>query len=120
MSIEWTAKQRREVEECLARNPANSGNCLEVARGILPIGQEQDVNARPWKLRPRPGQGRFVVPKVSVGNRWFHHFTVEAVEHCVDALTGPDGTQIPGYLAEHWRYSEALELVDTSLTENEP
>lgn len=44
------------------------------------------------------------------GTQWFVHFTVEVTAHCVDALTGVDGTETERYLEEHWQYPEFLAL----------
>jgi hypothetical protein len=38
--------------------------------------------------------------------RWFHHVTVAAAEHCVDALTGPDGHARATYLDAHFEHAE--------------
>lgn len=115
MPITWTDDQRTAIQDCLSKHPANSSRCLEAAKEILPTARKQDSNATPWKICPRPGFGFFVCPKVSVKGRWFHHFTVEASSHCVDALTGIDGTLKVTYLAQHWQYGDALEWVSTAL-----
>lgn len=106
MPVDWFAGQRDAVAVLLDAHPAESGRCLEAARGVLPIAQKRDGDARPFKLVPL--EGRFVVPRLSVGRRWFHHYAVEVVAHCVDALTGPDGSSRSDYLDRHWQYGDRI------------
>ena len=85
---------------------------------MLPIAQQLDRRARAWKLTPR--LGRFVVPRSDVGQRWFHHFTVEVDDHGVDALTGPDGTSWQHYLPTHWQHDRHLRCTEADLAGEEP
>lgn len=117
MPIRWSTAQRREVQDCLSAHPAPSGRCLEAARGVLPVARARDADARSWKISPL--EGYFVVPRQSVGGRWFHHYTVEVELHYVDALTGVSGTVSDAYLAEHWRYPERLGFTDVDLSKEE-
>jgi len=48
---------------------------------------------------------------------WRKHWTTHVERHCVDALTGSDGAAASAYLAEHWLYSDVLELVADPLGE---
>lgn len=98
MSIDWSEIQRTAVEGALSRYPAESHECREAARLLLPIARERDAGARAWRLRPR--EGRYIVPMRSVGRDWFFHVTVETEAHCVDALTGVAGTPRAAYAGE--------------------
>lgn len=118
MPIGWTPNEHDAVAAILIAYPAHSGRCFDAARNILPIAQGRDAEARPWRIKPR--QGRFLVPKVSVGKRWFHHYTVEVDQHGVDALTGPGGTDWRTYLPTHWQYPNALDCVQTELRNEDP
>lgn len=63
--------------------------------------------------------GRFVVPNQAIGQRWFHHFTVEVERHGVDALTGPSGTLWGSYLSTHWQHPESLRCTESNLEDEE-
>lgn len=117
MAIDWYAGQREGVVAHLSAHPAESGECLEAARAVLPIAKARDPNAHSWKLVPI--EGRFVVPKRPLERRWFHHYTVEAVEHCVDALVGADGSPRSGYLEQHWQYADCISLQEVDLAKEE-
>ncbi len=106
MAIEWAPGQRERVQALLTRHPAPSGRCESAARGILPIGRERDLNAQIWRLDP--AEGRYVVPRARLEFPWFYHLTVETEAHCVDALTGVDGTSRASYLDEHWTEADAI------------
>ncbi|HSK03374.1 MAG TPA: hypothetical protein VK932_19115 [Kofleriaceae bacterium] len=71
MPVEWTPEQREAVEAVLLAYPAESGGCFEAARAVRAIARSRDSAAQGWKIRPR--KGRFVVPKMNIGQRWFHH-----------------------------------------------
>ena len=90
MAIDWRDSQRTRVDKSLCDHPLESGRCQEAAREILPVATEIDAGARTRLLRPKPGEGRFVVPKVKLGVRWYDHYSVNAQRHYVDALTGVD------------------------------
>jgi hypothetical protein len=107
------------VQAVLDAHPAESGRCREAARGVLPLARNVDELAAIAKLLPRPGLGWFVCPARRIDARWSHHFSVRVCEHLVDALSGPDGTPAPSYLAQHWRYPEALQWVDPDPAELE-
>ena len=113
MPIGWTPDERYAIDAILIAHPADSGRCFEAAQNVFPIALERDASATPWKIKPR--YGRFVVPKINVGQRWFHHYTVEVEQHGVDALTGSDGTTWQAYLSTHWRYSNDLDCLHTDL-----
>ncbi len=106
MSIEWTPGQRERVQALLTKHPVPSARCEAAARGILPIGRERDGTAQIWRLDP--AEGRYVVPRVRLKFPWFYHLTVETEAHCVDALTGVDGTSRATYLDEHWTEVDAI------------
>ncbi len=106
MAIDWTLGQRKQVVAHLDAHHVQSGRCLEAARGVLPIAQARDEGARPWKLIP--GEGRFVVPKHPLARKWWHHYTVEAVDHYVDALAGADGTNRANYSEQHWQCADRI------------
>ena len=118
MGIRWSRSQRDAVGVALIEHPAPSGRCFHAARAILPLAQRVDPVARPWKITP--SAGRFVAPRSDVELRWFHHITVQADAHAVDALTGADGTAWPNYLPHHWQYPKYLRLAETDLTGAEP
>lgn len=111
------ARGTEAVEAVLLAHPTASGRCFEAARAVRVIARDRDPGARVWKIRPR--KGRFVVPKLSIGQRWFHHFTVEVDRHGVDALTGPDGTRWEAYLSTHWEHPSYLICTETDLEDEE-
>ena len=117
MPVEWERNEREAVEVVLSAYPAVSGRCFEAARAVLAIARGHDPAARGWKIRPR--MGRFVVPAQELGQRWFHHFTVEVERHGVDALTGPDGTPWDAYLETHWEHPRYLSCTETDLEEED-
>jgi len=50
-----------------------------------------------------------VLPKQSIGDPpWTYHATTAVEAHCVDVLTGVDGTPRELYLHEHWKEPDAL------------
>lgn len=106
--IAWTSDQRARVEQVLTSYPVASGRCESVAWEILPIGRERDPS------------GLYVVPRVELTQFWFHHFTVELDAHCVDALTGADGTPRSTYLGEHWTETDAISWVAVEERPHEP
>lgn len=116
--IVWTGEQRDRVERVLASYPAASGRCESAAWEVLPIGCERDPEAQVWQLLP--SEGLYVVPRIELAQRWFHHFTVEVEAHCVDALTGADGTPTAAYLDEHWTETDAISWVATVERPHEP
>jgi hypothetical protein len=118
MSIRWAPDARDAVDTILIAHPAPSGRCFHAARAIHPIACHLDPRARAWKVTPRVG--RFIVPKRDIGQRWFHHITVEVDDHGVDALTGPDGTPWPDYLPTHWLHDHHLQCTEADLTGEEP
>jgi hypothetical protein len=117
MPVEWKRNEREAVEAVLLAHPAASGRCFDAARAVLTIARGRDPAARGWKIRPR--KGRFVVPKQDLGQRWFHHYTVEVDHHGVDALTGPDGTPWDAYLPTHWLHSTYLSCAETDLEDED-
>lgn len=92
MPIAWTRPQRQRVQRALRDHPADSGRCEQAARRILPTAHERDAAAQIWQLWPADEDASFVIPKAPAGVLWYIHYTVEAEQHCVDALTGVDGT----------------------------
>lgn len=74
------------------------------------MAREIESAARARKLVPT--EGWFVLPKVSVGARWYEHFSVHLQCHYVDALTGADGTDDASSLEVHWKHPESLGWVD--------
>jgi hypothetical protein len=114
MAVAWTSDERRAVDETLHSFPASSGKCFEAAQEVLRTAQQRSpATSKGWKLKPR--YGRFVVPKTAVGQRWFHHYTVEVEQHAVDALTGTSGTVWDAYLSTHWDYSTDLAVFEHDL-----
>ena len=107
-----------DTERVLARYPVGSGRCESAAWEILPVGRERDEKAQIWQLVPT--EGIYVVPKVEQDVFWFHHFTVEVDAHCVDALTGVDGTIRSAYLDEHWTETDAISWIATTERTHEP
>ena len=79
MPIAWTPDERRAVDEALRSFPASSGKCFEAAQEIFRTAQQRSPPTKGWKIKPR--LGRFIVPKIEVGQRWFHHYTVEVEHH---------------------------------------
>lgn len=111
--VAWTHDEQAAVEATLERFPVASGRCFDVARDVLEVARSRDATSKAWKIKPR--QGRFVVPKIHLGQRWFHHFTVEVEHHGVDALTGSAGTPWQSYLGVHWKYADDLLCIESSL-----
>jgi hypothetical protein len=110
MPISWSPPQREMVARVLARHPAESNRCGQAAREILPVARQVDAGARARKLLPL--EGRFVVTKRPLEQRWYQHVAVHAQEHVVDALTGVEGTPARSYLEQHWMYPESLDWED--------
>lgn len=113
MAIAWSPAQRKLVTRLLGVYPAISGKCVTLARKLLPIARERDRDALVWRLHP--AEGRFVLPKTPAGEPWYYHATVETEAHCVDALTGVDGTSRESYAEEHWKEPDALRWVQDDL-----
>jgi hypothetical protein len=113
MPVDWTSSEFEAISAVLVAHPAASNRCFEAAREVMTIARGRDAAAKGWKITPR--QGRFVVPKKDVGQRWFHHFTVEVEAHGVDTLTGPGGTAWSAYLPTHWKYPQYLSCTETEL-----
>jgi hypothetical protein len=111
MPIAWTRPQRQRVQRALRDHPADSGRCEQAARRILPTAHERDAAAQIWQLRPADEDASFVIPKAPAGVLWYIHYTVEAEQHCVDALTGVDGTPRDSYLETHWKAPDQLRWV---------
>lgn len=111
MPIAWTRPQRQRVQRALRDHPADSGRCEQAARRILPPAHERDAAAQIWQLWPADEDASFVIPKVPAGVLWYLHYTVEAEQHCVDALTGVDGTPRDSYLETHWKAPDQLRWV---------
>lgn len=109
MAIPWSNAQRRTVGSALDKHPVDSGRCVEAAKLILPSALENDPDSEIWELWPAEGQ--FVLPRRSIGARWYFHATLETQDHYVDALTGVDGTPRVSYLNEHWQESDALRWI---------
>lgn len=109
MAISWKPEQRTKVAKILDDHPLNSGRCAEAAQKILPVARACDPRARLLSITPR-GRARYVQPTVRLERRWYHHVTTEAVLHCVDILTGADGTEMGDYLGRHWMHPEWLEV----------
>ncbi len=107
MSIPWNPSQRERVTALIDAHPARSGECAVLARGILPVARERDGSAEGLLIRPRPGYGVYVVPRIGE-TTWYHHVAVGAENHVVDALTGVPGTPRPEYLLAHWEYADDL------------
>ena len=116
MAIDWNELQRSRVGDILDEHPLTSGRCEDAARAILPVASDVDTGARIRHLKARPGQGRFVLPRAKLGARWYHHASVQAQHHYVDALTGVDGTPGPRYLEDHWQYPDVLVWHDGELS----
>jgi hypothetical protein len=108
MPIAWTRPQRQRVQRALRDHPADSGRCEQAARRILPTAHERDAAAQIWQLWPADEDASFVIPKAPAGVLWYVHYTVEAEQHCVDALTGVDGTPRDSYLETHWKAPDQL------------
>ena len=75
-------------------------------------GAKREPQAQVWQLLPAEGLLRGA-QEIELGQRWFHHFTVEVAAHCVDALTGADGTPRSAYLDKHWTETDAISWVAT-------
>jgi hypothetical protein len=117
MAIPWEPMQRKAVYAILQKYPAESGQCDDAASEILPIAKGCDGSARLLRIVPsasaRLKRARFIVPVKRTekwGLPWSVHYTTEVLVHCVDALTGADGTATSVYLETHWKHSEELEL----------
>lgn len=120
MSIQWKPPTRRErVKKVLDKYPAVKNCCEKAAIEVLRVSKPQDPSARRLKLRPKAHIGPVMIvdssrllllPKMSIGSGWYHHYCVETMEHCVDSLTGPDGTERAKYLEEHFQYHDVIDI----------
>lgn len=63
---------------------------------------ELDADARALVIEP-PGTALYVLVK-GRPFRWYHHVTVAAARHHVDALTGPDGHPEDTYLDAYFEH----------------
>jgi hypothetical protein len=109
MAIGWPTRRRDAVARILRAHPKESRECEEAARKIMPHAREQDAKAVKWEIRPKPGKGRVLAPRVSVGeDPWFHHVFVETEQHGVDSLTGVHGTPAEDYLETHFYHTEYI------------
>jgi hypothetical protein len=109
MAIPWKPIQRQVVDAVLQQHPADSGQCDDAAKKILPLAQECDENARILRIRPKL-RARYVVPRIKLARPWFEHQTTEALLHYVDALTGSDGTAASDYLLKYWEHPAFLDV----------
>jgi hypothetical protein len=118
MPIGWTMEAHPRVVGLLQRFPPESNACADLARNLKPIADEHDPDVIPILMTPK--MGWFVSPKINVGQRWNHHVLLVLMGHCLDALTGVDGTLRNSYLEAHWNYPdqyiiERADLLDETL-----
>lgn len=107
--LSWTPPQRRAVERVLREHPPASGRCARAAQAILPHAIELDPHAGALVIEPT--EGIYVETTERCGGQpWFHHVTVEAQGHRVDALTGVAGHPAADYLGAFFRHSSALSV----------
>jgi hypothetical protein len=111
MSMRKSSEYSRPIRSAAAAASPQPGR-------ILPVGRERDPEAQVWQLVPT--EGLYVVPAVEQDLFWFHHFTVEVEAHCVDALTGVDGTTRETYLDRYWTDIDAIAWVPTEKRPHEP
>ncbi len=114
MAIAWTIEQETAVREALEKHGVASARCANAATLVLPVARERDAAAVARRCDPR--YGRFVHETY----RWFHHVSVCADAHYLDALTGPPGLESGVYMKTHWTDSEAFAwstLTDAQLEE---
>lgn len=109
MAIPWTGPQSDRVGALIGAHPPDGGRCADLARAILPIARDLDGNAHGCVIRPLPGHGRYVAPRVG-GTMWRHHVTVGVAAHFVDALTDVPGTPSADYPDAHWLHADALSI----------
>lgn len=107
MAISWTPRQLEQVVDLIEAHPARIGRCADLARRILPIARDVDPRAHGVVIRPLPGRGWFVEPRIG-GTMWRHHVTVAAEMHVVDALTGAAGMERERYREAHWVHADDL------------
>jgi len=117
MAVEWSPAQVARVEEAITQHPADSGQCADLARRIVPIGQERDPDAHALLIRPRPRRGRYVLPRIG-HLRWQHHVTSSVEAHCVDALTGASGMERENYLEAFLEFADDLRVERTDLEDS--
>lgn len=100
------------VAGVLDAHPIISGRCGSCARRVCDVGLEVDPSAHCLSVRPA-GREPFVAPKADLGDdRWYYHFTAHVSTHCVDVLTSTMGTPRERYLEAHWKYPDALRVVE--------
>lgn len=109
LMLPWTPPQRQAVERALREHPPSSGHCATAARLILPHATTLDGRAAALVIEPM--EGIYVEPARAHGGRpWFHHVTVETLDHRVDAMTGVDGYDAADYLTAFFRHPIALSV----------
>jgi hypothetical protein len=113
VSLSWNAAQEEAVAGVLARYPAESNRCVELARAVLPLARQLDAGACVRLIRPRVG--RYVAPKQRMPKPWFTHAVTEATLHYLDAFTGPPGIEGDRYLVAHFEHPEDHDVREVDL-----
>ena len=108
--IDWSEPQRERVQAALEEHPARSNRCAQAAQSILPVAQEVDGDAEAFVIEPTTA----IYVSAKGFSRWFHHVTVRATRHYVDALTGADGHAEGTYLETYFDFpgSHAMRPVE--------
>ena len=107
--LSWTPLQRAAVDRTLHEHPPESGRCAQAARAVLPHATELDADASALVIEPT--EGIYVETVHGHGGQpWFHHVTVGADEHRVDAMTGVDGHPAASYMGKYFRHTDALSV----------
>jgi hypothetical protein len=106
--IAWTDDQHAHVRAALEAHPIESGRCAQAAQAVLSLAIELDPNANALVIEPT-GAALYLVVK-GRALRWYHHVTVAAARHHVDALTGPDGHPDDTYLDTYFEHAAEYSL----------
>ncbi len=109
MTISWDSQQKHAIHGILGKYPPDSGQCFEAADEILPVAKECDETAQILQITSKT-RAPYITPKIRLAKPWYEHRTTEVMKHCVDSLTGPDGTESDVYLETHWKYPDALNI----------
>ena len=75
----------------------------------MPHAAELDDEASALVIEPT--EGIYLETVHDHGGRpWFHHVTVDALEHRVDAMTGADGHPAASYSSTFFRHTDVLSI----------
>ncbi len=100
----------------MARYPAPSNRCVELARVVLPCAREVDAQAHALSFKPKGVRARFLITKRPLPRLWSEHVATSTRAHHVDALTGIPGCEAERYLSTHFEFHEHIDVAPVDLS----